>query len=68
MIYSTCTIDKEENAENINRFLDDNPNFELDDIRPSLPAELRGDSKFLQVLPGEHGMDGFFIARFKRVK
>ncbi len=66
LIYSTCTIDKEENIDNVNSFLEENPEFELEDINSLLPEQLKGSNKCLQVLPGEHGMDGFFIARFKR--
>lgn len=66
LIYSTCTIDKEENIDNVMCFLQENPEFELEDINFLLPEQLKGSTKYLQVLPGEHGMDGFFIARFKR--
>jgi len=68
LIYSTCTIDKEENIDNIKRFLELHPNFILEDINSDLPEALRSKEKFLQLLPGDHGLDGFFIARLKREK
>lgn len=66
LIYSTCTIDIEENSRNIQRFLDQNPNFELDDLNSDIPSDLRQPTKYLQIMPGEHDLDGFFIARFIR--
>ncbi len=51
LIYSTCTIHKEEN-ENIAVWFAENFPFELE--------------KMEQLLPGTHETDGFFIAQFKR--
>ncbi len=69
LIYSTCTIDKEENIDNIKRFLELHPNFILEDINSDLPESVKIKRKsFLQLLPGDHGLDGFFIARLKREK
>jgi len=69
LVYSTCTIAKEENEENMMWFLEQFPSFALDSLDPYLPAELRDSSTkkgFLQLLPGVHDCDGFFIARFRR--
>ena len=68
LIYSTCTIAKEENEENMLWFLNNFP-FRLESIDPYIPEELRQESTrlgYLQLLPGIHKTDGFFLARFRR--
>lgn len=70
LVYSTCTIGAEENQYNVKWFLDHYP-FRLDTIDPYLCEALRSrttQAGYIQLLPGIHGMDGFFIARFKRIK
>ena len=54
LVYSTCTIHKGENEENVAWFLEQFPNFALE-----------GEAR--QLLPGVDASDGFFIAKFKRV-
>ena len=68
LIYSTCTINREENQENAAWFLEHFP-FEAE----ALPGIFRGftdeesmRSGMCQLLPGIHGNDGFFIAKFRR--
>lgn len=71
LVYSTCTIHEEENMGNVRWFLEQYPQFKLDSIEDLLCDELRGGVKekgCLQLLPGIHESDGFFIAKFKRVK
>lgn len=68
LIYSTCTINKEENIENVRWFVENYP-FELESIDKYLCEELRSNTTkegYLQLLPGVHNCDGFFIARLKR--
>lgn len=70
LIYSTCTINKEENMENVEWFLKEFP-FKLEPIDSYLAKELQSDSTkegFIQLLPGVHSCDGFFIARLKRME
>lgn len=52
LMYSTCTINREENEENVSRFLQQHPEFHL---------ELQN-----QLLPEPGRQDGFFIARLKK--
>ena len=71
LIYSTCTIHTRENMENVNWFLNQYPEFELVPIQTLLPEELRKSVEkegCLQFLPGVHKSDGFFIAKFRKVK
>ena len=68
LIYSTCTIAKEENEENMMWFMNNHP-FKLESLDPYLPEELHSETTalgYLQLLPGVHKTDGFFIARFRR--
>ncbi len=71
LVYSTCTIHKAENIDNVHWFLENYPEFELDSIKGLLCDELKADVQeegVLQLLPGIHESDGFFIAKFKKVK
>ena len=70
LIYSTCTIHESENMGNVHWFLQENPEFKLVSIRENLCDELKGsvvEEGCLQLLPGVHESDGFFIAKFKKV-
>ena len=68
LIYSTCTIGKKENQENIEWFVEHYP-FKLESIEPYIPEELHCSSTekgYIQLLPGIHKTDGFFLARLKK--
>lgn len=65
LVYSTCTITKEENEKQVEAFLKRHPDFSLDeDLAEALPnvSGIKGGMK--QFLPHLDGVDGFFIARF----
>ena len=71
LIYSTCTINPAENMDNVHWFLNEYPEFELIDIHGSLCEELQKDVKengCIQLLPGVHQSDGFFLACMKKRK
>ena len=56
---------------NVQWFLKQNPEFQLVSIKEQLCEALREDVQeegCLQLLPGIHESDGFFIAKLKRVK
>ena len=61
-IYSTCTIEPEENEENIEWFLKEFPEFELDPAEMYLSDEICSDG-YMKILPHVHKMDGAFAAR-----
>ncbi|MEG0987555.1 MAG: 16S rRNA (cytosine(967)-C(5))-methyltransferase RsmB [Clostridium sp.] len=68
LIYSTCTINKKENEENIRWFLENFP-FSPVNIEGRLGTKLTADTMkdgYIQLLPGIHPCDGFFIAVMKR--
>lgn len=71
LVYSTCTINPAENMDNVHWFLNEYPEFELIDIYGSLCEELQKDVKengCIQLLPGVHQSDGFFLACMKKRK
>lgn len=68
LLFSTCTVAKEENQDNAEWFLK-NFDFTLESLVPYLPQELAtttANEGYLQLVPGVHQTDGFFIARFRK--
>lgn len=68
LIYSTCTVNRAENEDMVKKICEELP-FERCEIGELLPVALRGcaDKGCLQLMPGEFGTDGFFIAKLRRV-
>lgn len=62
IVYSTCTIEPEENAEVVAWFLKEHPEFELERAEAFLPANVCTEG-FLQTFPHRHHSDGAFAAR-----
>lgn len=67
LIYSTCTIDPQENDRMVEWFTGEYP-FELQSLASFMPEELKeeGSNGKIQLFPGIHKSDGFFIARMVR--
>lgn len=66
LIYSTCTIAKEENEDNAEWILENLP-FEKADISKRMPEKLKKymtDNSYIQILPDMAQTDGFFVAAF----
>ncbi len=67
LVYSVCTVSRAEGAALIDRFLARERDFTADDLGAEHPQwrEPRFP-RYLQLLPGRDGTDGFFIARLRR--
>ncbi len=78
LIYSTCTVNKDENQKMVERICREFPfetvdisekvaeifkNFEGLDTSDMIKTAKKG---YIQLLPGEFGTDGFFIAKLRR--
>lgn len=60
LVYSTCSVEREENEAVIQRFLECGAPFRV--ITPDAPAELITDEGFVRTFPHRGGADGFFAA------
>ena len=68
IVYSTCTIEPEENIEVVKSFLDKHPEFEIDDARNYLPSEVVTNGGYMETFPHKHDMDGGFAVRLIKTK
>lgn len=76
LMYSTCTLNKEENENQIMRFLEEHPNFEIEDLgleKMLIEKAREGTFKnfiakdgMITILPNQK-YDGFFICVLKRM-
>ncbi|MEW5916270.1 MAG: 16S rRNA (cytosine(967)-C(5))-methyltransferase RsmB [Gemmatimonadota bacterium] len=67
LVYSTCTLEPEENDVQIESFLATHPEFKLEPPSAGAVPDTVLDAGRLRVLPQRHGVDGAFAARLRRV-
>lgn len=68
LVFSTCTLNREENLGGF-RFLKEECGMQPESLKPFLAKELWTETTkegYLQMLPGVHKTDGFFVARFRK--
>jgi len=65
LVYSTCSLEPEENAAQVEAFLVRHPEFSMA-ATDTVPSELLDAHGRLSVLPQETGFDGAFAARMRR--
>ena len=67
MVYSTCSLNPNENEKIVEKFLTEHDNFEgvrvLSDI-----SRYGVDTDYLTLMPHIHGCDGFFVSAVRRIK
>ncbi len=74
LVYSTCSLEREENQEVLERFLESHHECVLEDPFPYLPKTMSEKLKqkqgqpelFVETFPHEHELDGFFMARLTK--
>jgi 16S rRNA (cytosine967-C5)-methyltransferase len=63
LVYSTCTLNPEENEGVVRRFIEKNDNFEL---APFSIGDVNAPDGMITLLPHIHDTDGFFMAKIRR--
>lgn len=66
LIFSTCTVNKTENDNNVD-YIKNELGLEGESLEGYIPKEIYSDTiseGYIQIMPGQFGMDGFFISRF----
>ncbi len=66
LVYSTCSLEPEENDQQVQQFLVEHPEWTLDAPPPGTVPDAVMDGGMLRVLPQRHGVDGAFAARLRR--
>ena len=67
LVYSTCSVEPDENSKVVERFLEADGNFRLERAGEYLPGEVVCRKGYLRTLPQVNGIDGAFAARMVRV-
>ena len=69
LVYSTCSVLKDENVRQAEKFLARHPEFELLPLPETIPASVRQyETTGLQLLPQRDGIEGFYMCRMRRKK
>ncbi len=71
LVFSTCSIEPEENSELISDFVSEHPEFSVENVQPYLPVGFKTafqeqGKPYVNTYPHIHRIDGFFIARLIR--
>jgi 16S rRNA (cytosine967-C5)-methyltransferase len=66
LVYSTCSLEPEENREQVAGFLERHSDF-VREATPGLPGQLLSPEGDLMVLPQRHGIDGAYAARLRKI-
>ena len=67
IVYSTCSIEPEENYDIVKKFLDENSNFRFESAKGKFPDEIIDETECIQTLHHIHKTDGASAARLVRV-
>ncbi|MGH4138071.1 16S rRNA (cytosine(967)-C(5))-methyltransferase RsmB [Clostridium sp.] len=68
LVYSTCTLNKEENEGNVDWFIENHPEFKVQPVFYGKRSNINySDVGYVTILPNEY-MDGFFIAKIIKAR
>ena len=65
LVYSTCSLEEEENEAIVERFLKQTPTARLERADAHFPAQPWAD-RYVLTIPGQHAGDGSFAARIRK--
>lgn len=68
VVYSTCSIEPEENFQIVKHFLESHPNFKLESAKEKFADDVIDENGCIQTLPQRHQMDGAFAAKLVRIE
>jgi 16S rRNA (cytosine967-C5)-methyltransferase len=68
LVYSTCTIEPEENADRVEAFLARHPEFSPERADGFVPDAFVTEAGYFAALPQRHGTDGAFAARLRKTQ
>ncbi len=66
MVYSTCTIEDEENEQVVARLLSQRQDLVLENAGSLVPSQFVTTDGFVRTFPHRHGLDGTFAARLRK--
>ena len=66
LVYSTCTMEPEENIEVVMHFLAKHPEFTVENANSYASHALVNTDGYVETFPHHHGMDGSFAVRLKK--
>ena len=66
LVYSTCTIEPEENRQRVEAFLQRHPAFGLEPAHGFVPEAVVTSEGYFATFPHRHHIDGAFGARLRR--
>ncbi|MEM1055827.1 MAG: 16S rRNA (cytosine(967)-C(5))-methyltransferase RsmB [Bacteroidota bacterium] len=67
LVYSTCSLEPEENTQQVDAFLESHSQFQREPVGDLVPESMRTERGEYQALPHLHGTDGAFASRLRRV-
>lgn len=67
IVYSTCTIEPEENFDNVKKFLEEYSNFRIINAADMFTSDLIDENGCVRTFPHVHGLDGSFAVKLERL-
>jgi 16S rRNA (cytosine967-C5)-methyltransferase len=64
LVYATCSLFREENEDQVEKFLANHPDFKVLPIQQAMPegTNIPCEGPYLRLFPADHNTDGFFTA------